>query len=157
AGLRGETDRAVLQSLASCLNWIGDHALPQAATTAFEGFIGSIWRRELDSLGWDRRADDSPDERERRSLALTSLARGANDAAVRREARRRVDAHFAGQRIDPDIAGAVVSAAAADGDVALYERYVARMKESEKTDAQEEARFRGALTQFRDAAIVKRL
>ena len=158
AGLRGDTDRAVLQALAQDLNWISDHALPDAARENFERFMASIWRPELDALGWDRRSDDSSDERERRSLAISALGRSANDAAVRREARTRLDDHLAGRRkLDPDIAGAVVAAAAVDGDMALYEGYVARMKESEKTDAQEESRFRGGLAQFRDRAIVRRL
>ena len=157
AGLRGDTDRAVLQALAQDLGWIADHALPDPARGTYERFIASIWQPELAALGWDRRADDSSDERERRSMAITALGRGANDAAVRREARRRIDEHLAGkQRLDPDIAGAVVAAAAVDGDMALYERYVARMKESEKTDAQEEGRFRSGLTQFRGPPIVKR-
>ena len=157
AGLRAETDRAVLQGLAQALTWISDHALPRSAHGAFERFIATIWQPELDGLGWDRRPDDSPDERERRSMAIGTLGRGANDAAVRREARTRLDEHLAGrQRLDPDIAGAVVASAAVDGDMALYERYVARMKESEKTDAQEESRFRGGLAQFRDRAIVRR-
>ena len=158
AGLRGEKDRAILQSLFGHLAFIADHALADSARAAFEAFVASIWRPEHASLGWERRADDSSDERERRSLAISALGRYANDRSVRAEARRRLDAHLGGrERLDPDIAGAVVSAAAVDGDNALFDRYVQRMKDSEKSDAQEEARFRGGLAQFRDPAVVERL
>jgi hypothetical protein len=42
------------------------------------------------------------------------------------------------------------------GDAALRERYIARMRESAQTDAQEEARFRNALVNFEDPALVRR-
>jgi puromycin-sensitive aminopeptidase len=157
AGLRGDTDRAVLQTLGEYLVWLSSTAVTDASRPLLERFVASIYGPELASLGWERRADDSPDERERRSLAISALAQHAADASVRREARRRLDAHLAGaQRLDPDIAGAVVAAAAIEGDAALYERYAERMKQSEKTDAQEESRFRAGLAQFRDPAIVQR-
>jgi len=157
-GLRGDTDRAVLQNVAAALAWLEGHTVADASRRAFQRFVESIFGPEIAALGWDRRADDSPDERERRSIAIATLAFRAGDAQVRREARRRLDAHLSGaSRLDPDIAGAVIGAAAIEGDAALYDRYVARMQETEKTDAQEEARFRNGLTQFRDPALARRI
>ncbi len=158
AGARGDTDRAVLQSIGSAIAWLSGHAVTDAARPAFERFVASIFGPELVALGWDRRADDSADERERRSIAIAALGFHGADADVRREARRRLEAHLSGgARLDPDVAGAIVGVSAIDGDAALYERYVARMKESEKTDAQEEGRFRNGLTQFRDGALTRRI
>jgi puromycin-sensitive aminopeptidase len=158
AALRGDTDRAVLQTLAEDVTWLTSHAVDDATRPAFERFVASVFGPELASLGWDRRPDDSSDERERRSIAISTLGHRASDSGVRREARRRLDAHLAGDaRLDPDIAGAVVGVAAIEGDAALYDRYARRMKESEKTDAQEEGRFRNALAQFRDRALTRRI
>ena len=61
-----------------------------------------------------------------------------------------------GATLDPDIASALAGIAAASGDESLYDRYVARMREAEATDAQEEARFRNALPAFEDAKLVQR-
>ncbi len=158
AALRGDTDRAVLQAVAEGLTWLDRNAVDDALRPAFQRLIASIYGPELSSLGWDRRADDTPDERERRSIAIGALAQAAADGGVRAEARRRLDEHLAGTaRLDPDIAGVVVNAAAIEGGAALYERYVARMKESERTDAQEEARFRSGLMQFRDPVPARRI
>jgi len=158
ARLRGETDRAVLQLIAQALSWISSNAVTDAARARFEGFVASIFGPELAALGWERRADDAPDERERRAIAIAALGQHAADAAVRREARRRVEEHLAGNAtLDPDLAGAIVGVAAIEGDAALYDAYVTRMRASEKTDAQEEARFRYGLTQFRDGALAARL
>ncbi|MDE3192064.1 MAG: M1 family metallopeptidase [Chloroflexota bacterium] len=158
AGLGGETDRAVLQALSEHLAWIAQYVVTPATQPDLRRLVASIFGPELARLGWERRPADTSDERERRSIAIAALGQRADDADVRREARRRLDAHLAGrQRLDPDIAGAVVAVAAAIGDAALYDRYVARMKESERTDAQEESRFRNGLIQFRDPALARRL
>src|SRR5207247_6756414 len=86
------------------------------------------------------------------------LGRTAAAADVRSEARRRIGAHLDGSTtLQPDVAGPIAAVAAIEGDAALYDRYVARMKEAEKTDPQEESRFRFALTDFHDPAIIERL
>jgi len=156
AGLRGERDRAVLQTLAGVLGWIWDHALTDQTREPFERFVASLFRPELERLGWDPDADDSFDEREKRSTAILALAQYAGAADVRAEARRRIEAHLSGaRRIPPDVAGPVAAAAAVDGDRALFDAYVRRMRESEKTDAQEEARFRYALADFTAPAVAE--
>jgi puromycin-sensitive aminopeptidase len=157
AGLRGERDRAVLQTLAGILGWLDDHVVTDATRPAFERMVELIYRPELDALGWDPRQDDSDDEREKRSVVILTLGSKGGAADVRQEARRRIDAHLAGtRRITPDLAGAMVVVAAIEGDPPLYDRYVTRMKESELTDAQEEGRFRTGLTQFHEPALIAR-
>jgi hypothetical protein len=89
---------------------------------------------------------------------IGALGQTAAAADVRAEARRRIAAHLDGTaRLAPDVAGPIASVAAIDGDGGLFDRYVARMKEAQKTDPQEENRFRVALTDFRDPALVGRL
>ena len=156
-GSRGERDRAVLQNLSGMLGWLSEQAMPDASRPAFEQLVDAIYRPELASLGWDPRPDDSADEREKRAVAILALGQLAAAADVRRETRRRAEAHLAGTaRLAPDVASAILRVAAIEGDMALYDRYVARMKESEKADAQEEHRFRQALTAFADHRIVSR-
>jgi puromycin-sensitive aminopeptidase len=119
--------------------------------------VEALYRPELERLGWQPREDDSDDEREKRALVIAMLGARGGAADVRLEARRRINAHLDGtERIPPDLAGVLASVAAIEADAALYDRYVARMKEAEKTDAQEEARFRFALTDFSAADLVAR-
>lgn len=158
SGLRGETDRAVLQTIGEHLAFIAHNVATPETLPDLRRLVASIFGPELARLGWDRRPADSSDDRERRAIAIGALGHRADDAGVRREARRRLEAHLAGtQALDPDVAGAIVSVAAIEGDAALYDRYVARMKASEKTDAQEESRFRGGLAQFRSPELTRRL
>jgi aminopeptidase N len=157
AGLRGEDDRAVLDAIADPLTWLSTHAVGDEFRPAFERFVAEIFSPLLDKLGWDPRPTDTTDDRETRARVLGLLGRTAGLRTVQEEARRRIEAHLNGtQRLDPDLAGPLASVAATHGDAALYDRYVQRMREAEATDAQEEARFRGALAAFEDPALVQR-
>jgi len=156
-GLEGETDRAVLGVLYEQFAWLSANAVQPATEGAFRAFVERLFRPTLDSVGSDPRADDSADERQKRVVALNALGRVAAAVDVRREARRRVLAHLdGGARLDPDLAAALVGIAAIEGDAALYDRYIERMKAMATADAQEEARFRNALADFEDPALVRR-
>ncbi len=157
AALGGEDDRYVLALLAEIVGWLSAHAVSDATQDAFRKAVDRLFRPQLERLGWDGRQDDSADEREKRAVVISSLGLIAAAPDVRQEARRRVDAHLDGTHtLDPDIARACVGVAAAEGDIALWQRYVHRMRAAAQTDAQEEARFRGALLDFEDPAIVDR-
>ena len=157
AALHGETDHYVLGAIGGSLGWIWASALDEAARPRFEHLVERVFRPRLDALGWDLRATDSSDDREDRTTALGLLGRVARAADVRAEARRRIDAHLDGTTVlAPDAVAALVPIAAADGDDALWERYDARRRAQAATDAQDEARFRYALCDFRDAGLARR-
>lgn len=161
AGMRGETDRAVLDAISDPLSWLATHVLSQPAATGaqrvFERFVAAFFQPVLDELGWEIRLGESTEDREKRARALGFLGRIANMPEVRAGARQRIDGYLAGKiELDPDVASALAGVAAAQGDVDLYDRYVARMQAAEATDAQEEGRFRNALVAFEDAALVRR-
>lgn len=157
AGLRGEDDRYVLAQLSGIVDWLSTHAVTDATRAAFRRTVDGLFRPQLERLGWDVRPDDSADERETRAIVIAALGSVAAAPDVREEARRRVDAHLDGDgALHPDIARATVGVAAAEGDLALWQRYVQRMRTAAQSDAQEEARFRAALVDFEDPAIVDR-
>jgi puromycin-sensitive aminopeptidase len=156
-GLKGEDDLYVLRSLAEILAWLNHNALRPSTEHAYRDLVDATFRPQLEKLGWDNREDDTSDEREKRQLVIAALGHSAAAADVRAEAHRRITGHLNGTaRLQPDVAGPIASVAAIEGDAALYERYIARMKDAQKTDAQEEARFRGALTSFYDPALIGR-
>ena len=157
AGLKGEDDLYVLRTLADILAWLGHHVLTGAAERPFRELVDAAFRPALEKLGWDDRDDDTSDEREMRQLVIGALGHIAAATDVRAEARLRIAAHLDGsRRLPPDVAGPIASVAAIEGDQALYERYIARMKDAQKGDPQEEARFRAALTDFHDPALIER-
>ncbi|MBI4214020.1 MAG: M1 family metallopeptidase [Chloroflexi bacterium] len=157
AGMRGETDRAVLSSISDAFAWLSTHAVPDDQRPWFEQFVAAVFDPVLAELGWEVRPTDTMEEKEKRALALGVLGRTAALPSVRAEARIKIIGHLDGSRpLDPDIASALAGVAAARGDEALYERYVQRMKQTADTDPQEEARFRNALVAFEEPGLVKR-
>ena len=156
-GLKGEDDLYVLRSLAEILAWLDHNAVTGAIERPFRELVDATFRPQLEKLGWENRADDTSDEREKRQLVIGALGHAAAAPDVRAEARRRIAGHLDGSaRLAPDVAGPIASVAAIEGDGPLFDRYVARMQEAQKTDPQEENRFRVALTDFRDPALVQR-
>src|SRR2546425_1203270 len=155
--LRGEEDRAVIQAISEALNWIANYAVREATDSAFQRFVEDLYRPMFGPLGFETRTDDDPDTREKRSRVIVMLGMYGGAADVREEAARRVRAHLDGKmRLDPDVAGALINVAAADGDEVLYERYIVRMKRAAADDPQEETRFRQALVSFQRPELVRR-
>src|SRR5207247_7185925 len=89
AGLKGEDDLYVLRALGDILAWLSHNVLRPATEPAFRALADATFRPQLQKLGWDGRADDSSDEREKRQLVIGMLGRTAAAADVRSEARRR--------------------------------------------------------------------
>ena len=155
--LRGDDDRAVLSAIADALTWIGNYAVRPSTEGAFARLVEELFRPILQQGGWDVHDDEDADTREKRTRAIGMLGVHARAPDVREEAGRRVRRHLEGNaRLHPDVAGIVVAVAATAGDAALWERYVARMKQAAATDAQEETRFRQGLIFFEDPALVRR-
>jgi aminopeptidase N len=119
--------------------------------------VEELYRPIFEPLGFATRENDDSDTREKRGRVLVMLGTHGGARDVRAEAARRVRAHLDGlARLDPDVAGATAAVAAVEGDEALYDRYVTRMKEAAATDPQEEARFRHALISFERPDLVRR-
>jgi len=157
AGLRDEADRAVLDAIVERLSWLDTHALADPARPAFSRLVERTFATQLGRLGWDPRPDESADERLKRATVLAALGRMARDAAVRAEARRRLERYLEDRStLDPNLVPVVAGLAARDGDATLYERYLARKRASAADDPEEEERFLFALTSFEDPALVAR-
>jgi puromycin-sensitive aminopeptidase len=155
--LRGEEDRAVLAAIGDSLSWLGNYAVRDATERPFARLVDDLYRPILDAAGWTPRDTDDTDTREKRTRAIGMLGFHARARDVREEAQRRVRDHLEGRdRLHPDIAGTVIAVAATVGDSALWDRYVARMRQAQATDTQEEARFRQALIFFEDADLARR-
>ena len=148
--LAGETDRVVLGALYERLRWIASYALADADRAAFGALVKRLFEPSLRRLGYDPRPNDTEDDRELRPIAISALGLVAEDPATVAEARRRIEGHLDGRRVDKDVVLAFASVAAAHGDVALHRRYLAHRKNVSLSDVQEEQRFMYALAPFRD-------
>ena len=144
--LVGEADRAVLGVALDQLFWLSANAGEGGVVAAL---ASEIFGPVLARLGFDPRPEDDEDTRELRDHSLRALGLVARDETVRAEAAARVRAHLGGKAQSPDIIGSLAVVAATDGDAALQQAYMERVR---GPDPQEGQRFRAALGFFRDDA-----
>jgi aminopeptidase N len=123
---------------------------------AYKAWIRAKFGPVLESLGLPGRATDDDGTQSRRATLLLLLGDTADDAGAQQRARALALAYLDDpSAVPPNIVGAVLRTAAAGGDRALYDRYVAQLARTRATP-DEYYRFFTALGFFRDPALVTR-
>jgi aminopeptidase N len=119
----------------------------------FDAWVTRVFRPALDRIGIEPRAGDADDVNAVRGT-LMQLLGGDPDTQqkARALAMRYLDQPAS---VPPTLAPAVLQVAAAGGDAALYDRYVAKMNASIATP-EEYYRFFNALATFSDPALRQR-
>jgi puromycin-sensitive aminopeptidase len=155
-GYHQETDRAVVSTIAEQLGWLHEHVVTGDSRAAFERYVETYYRPQLEAVGWEAKAGETADDRLRRAAIIGALGRIARSETVRQEARRRLETYLTdSSSLDPNLVSAVVGIAALGGDRELYERYLERKRQA-KTDPEEEQRFLLALAAFERPEIIRR-
>jgi aminopeptidase N len=150
-----DTAPAVIEDIAGRIGYVASSIANPEERPAFQAWTKRRFGPALESVGLPGAASDSDDTQSRRA-ALLGIMGGTGDAAVTRRARELAEQYFVNpSSIPPTLVRQVLQVAAANGDAALYERYVAKLT---ATGAQPEEynRFLNALTAFQEPALVKR-
>jgi len=152
---RDETT-AITEAIASPLAFTLEYLGSPAQKPRFQTWIRERFGPALSTLGIPGTAADSDERQSRRAELLTLVALAGNDTGIQARARELANGYLANPMSLPGtLAPAVLRVAAASGDAALYDRYIAQL---EKVSGQPEEyyRFFGALSSFRDPALVQR-
>jgi puromycin-sensitive aminopeptidase len=154
AGFTDEDDPSVWGLLITGLTW-ADRFVEGSAREAFRDEVRSLVRPALARLGWERRDDDDAQSSELRGQLIRALGILGDDPETQAQA-REVEAEARGGEVgDADVAAAAVDVVAASGSEDEFERFRAWMREAPTPQAQ--ARYREALTRFRDPVLMDRL
>jgi aminopeptidase N len=122
----------------------------------FKAWIRARFGPVLESLGLPGKATDADGTQGRRATLLELLGDTADDTAVQQRARTLALAYLDDRAaVPPNMVNAVLRTAAAGGDRALYDRYIAELAKTRSTP-EEYYRFFNALGWFRDPALVTR-
>ncbi|HKW78021.1 MAG TPA: M1 family metallopeptidase, partial [Candidatus Limnocylindria bacterium] len=155
--LAGEDDRTVIGAISDALAWLSSYAVRDRTQAPFARFVDAFYRPIFEKVGWRPRDGEDADTREKRGRVIGMLGYHARSEDIRRGARDRALRHLEGtEPLHPDGAGVILGVAATEGDDALWDRYVARMRSAQQSDAQEESRLRQALTSFEDEHVSRR-
>jgi aminopeptidase N len=151
----GEPVPGVLGAIGDRLDFIASYLVRDATRPAFAGFVRRLLEPAYASLGFDRSASDTEDDRSRRNVLLNVLGLLASEPEIASRARAAVSAALAGSApLDPMVAGTLVSIAASHGDAAMFDAF--RAAAARATSPQDHERFLFALTTFHNPALVER-
>jgi hypothetical protein len=149
---RDETP-AVLADLAGRIGAVAGGIASAGQQAALQAWVQARFRPALDAIGLTNGLGDSDDVNSRRGTLLQLLS---SDPAVQAQARALAEAYMANPAsLSPTLVAPVIQVAAAGGDAALYDQFLARLAAA--TAAPEQYyRYFNALAAFRDPALVKR-
>jgi aminopeptidase N len=147
---------AVWEEITGNLRFLAEHVLEEPQETeAFRAWIRDLLRPLANKLGWKAPAVEAEGMRELRSNIMFTLGRTGQDQETLRQAAQLANEFLENRSsVDPSLAGTVLNLAAWQGDAALYERYLERLRKSTRPD--EFYGWLSALTAFRDPALLQR-
>ena len=155
AMLASDSTPAVAETIAARLTQVAHTVADADQQAPFQQWIRDRFGAALAGIGMPGEARDSDDLQARRATLLMLVGVVGNDVEVQRRARELAVRYITDPTsLPPSLAGTVLQVAAASGDRALYDQYVAQLA---KLGAQPEEyyRFFNALAWFREPALVQ--
>ena len=156
AALAADQTPQITSALASRMSFVATYLTTPADRDRFRTWIRERFGPPLTTIGLPGRATDNEDVQSRRASLLSLVGTTGNDASVQRQALDLAHKYIANPASVPTtIASTVLEVAAAAGDRALYDQYLAQLKKLEN-QPQDYYRYFYALASFRDPALVQR-
>jgi aminopeptidase N len=145
AALAGDRVPEVAGEIASRLSSVQSDIADAAQRPAFTAWIRQQFRPSLDAIGLAAKPGDSDEVNSLRGTLVQLLG---GDPEVQKQARTVVERYFTDPAsLPPTLVASMIQVAAAGGDAALYDQYLARMKASVATP-EEFYRYFNALATF---------
>ncbi len=147
---------AVLNDLVARVGFVRGAIADAPQHAAFDAWIRATFTPALTAVGLESRPGDNDDVLSRRGALLRLLGGLAGDLALQARARALAEGYIADPAsLPPTLVAPVLQVAAAGGDAALYDRYLAKVRASADTP-DEYYRFFNALPAFSDPALATR-
>jgi aminopeptidase N len=155
AGYGREHTSGVMEEVARRLAAIHDDLTTLETAPRLQAFVRSLLRPLFDEVGFTAAASDTDERRSLRAVLIGALGTDGEDPDVIAKARGALDrALGGGPPLEPTVAGAIVTAAAAHGDAKLFDALAAAADRA--TSPEEQYRYLFALAAFRDPALIQR-
>ncbi len=155
SGFRDERTSRVVSTFASVLSTIDEEFTTGATRSAYRAWVGRFIAPAVADVGVEARAGDTDEVKSLRATVVNLAGKTARDAQVLAKARSLVSLELDKPRsIEPTLLGVLINLAAIDGDAALYDRYLDRVKTA--TDPEEHDGYMYALTSFANPLLVRR-
>jgi aminopeptidase N len=154
-GFKDERTPEVLEMLLGTLARIGDVLTTEATRQPYRSWVRGLLKPAMQEVGWTAKPGETEEVRSLRASLFSALGETARDPEAIEAARRMVQSELESPAsVDPTLLNAAVDIATNGGDAALYDRYLARSKQS--IDPEDHYRFLYALAGFSDPALIHR-
>ena len=154
-GSQDERTPDVLDMLLGTLARIDAVLTTDATRQPYRSWIRSLLKPAMQDVGLTGKSDDTEEVRSLRASLFSAQGETARDPEAIEAARRMVQSELDSPgSVDPTLLNVAVGIATNGGDAALYDRYLARSKQS--VDPEDHYRFLYALAGFSDPALVRR-
>jgi aminopeptidase N len=155
-GLQSDRTRAVVEHMTGQLDYISDHLVTDQDRTGYERWVRQLLTPAAKELGWRPKPGESDETKTLRARVLYSLGYAGRDPEVLAEARKLTEQALDNpSAVDHTMVFSAFSLAAMNGDEALYDRIMAKLK-SKDTTQEEYYLYFGALARFRDPKLLER-
>ena len=153
-GFRHEPHYAVVESMVDALTSIDYYLVEPEARPAWSALVEHLLAPQIEQLGWQPAADDSDARRLRRAATIRALGRLARLPEVVSEARQGIERYWGdANSVDPNLVDVFMAIAAQNGNPALFDAYLAHMREARTP--QDEVRHLFGLAAFEDPVLVQ--
>jgi alanyl aminopeptidase len=149
----GDSSRPVVESLIE-MTTATNRMVPAELTENFARFIRKSFGERARQLGWLPKAGEDDEQLLLRQKLLPLVAIYGREEGLSKEARSLAERWLTDPKaVPPPMVNPVLTAAAAGGDRALFDRYVTALRNTK--DPQVRHRLYGAVGSFRDREIAK--
>ncbi len=156
SSLRAVRDRAVWDEIGGALSYANRHLVTEQDAPQLRKFVADLYKPIVAELGYKSSPGDSADQRQLRREAIANLALIAQDPETLAKCRELVQQEIKTPgSVDAEVLPvAIIAAARFGGDAALYNQYLAAMKQEKQPERF--YNFLYGLTFFRGPELVKR-
>jgi alanyl aminopeptidase len=150
----GSASRDIVESAIQIVNGLRD-MVGESQQARYAAYVQALFGARTRELGFAIKPTEDPELALLRPRLLDLVGDNGEDRALRTEAKELALRWLADRSAVPfELSGVALSLAAIDGDVALFDRYLAATKAS--TDRRERRQLLSALGSFRDPALQDR-
>jgi aminopeptidase N len=154
-GFATEHTNGVLSGITDRFVTVDQYLTTAETRPRFQQFVRTLFSPLFQEIGFTSASVDSDERRALRATLIHTLGVTGNDAALGATARAALDrALQGGPALDPTLAQSIVRVAVRFGDATLFDELAAASDRATSPD--ERYRYLGALTEFRDPALIDR-